>query len=267
MIGGPIIETLLLIGQRVPGRRNAPSGAPPPNAPPPSSAPSTSPDVPSGGSSADNLPSSVTLQPEALDSNAGLDPLALFDDPIFLGLISVAVIFGILILIHKIAKAQSANSENSKPLDRPSSSPRKRRRLLQSESQFEGESKASGNEFRPVSEVHVTEKTRQEITGIIAGVKSVTGAQTVTKEQLEAIREGQKEMLESSGVMDAFVEDFVSKVESEETKSGRFSKMTLEAGLIFDSEELQAPKQDQPPAAPSRAQTSYKGSKPPGDKV
>jgi hypothetical protein len=93
----------------------------------------------------------------------------------------------------------------------------------------------------PIPDMVITSKTREEITGIISKVKSVTPtAPEVSPEELKAIRENQIQKLEDSGVVEALAGNLVSKVDTDTTAQGKFSKMTLEASLIFDDEELKS---------------------------
>ena len=81
-------------------------------------------------------------------------------------------------------------------------------------------------------EVTITEKTREEMSDLIGNVKSVTREFKISKEQKVDI-----EGLRDSGVIDALSEDWVSKVSSEDSPEGKFSKMMVSAELIFEEEE------------------------------
>lgn len=84
----------------------------------------------------------------------------------------------------------------------------------------------------PRKDLVVTERTREQMKDVIAGVKSIPlpskASEPVTAEQMNDLKE--------SEVLSALAQTMISEVETEETDLGRFSKMTIEAQLIFDDE-------------------------------
>ncbi|MBN8556043.1 MAG: hypothetical protein J0L93_11410, partial [Deltaproteobacteria bacterium] len=82
-------------------------------------------------------------------------------------------------------------------------------------------------------DVKITEKMRGEIDDIFKSVKSLNNDQPVTNETGSV----NIEALKDSGVIQAFAGSMVSEVTSEEFPEGKFSKMTLEASLLFDDDE------------------------------
>jgi hypothetical protein len=80
----------------------------------------------------------------------------------------------------------------------------------------------------------ITDKTRKEITSVITGVKSLTGAQP-RPANLDA--EPPAEPIENSEVVAALAQTLVTDVSSEQTDQGKYSKMTIDASLIFDEGE------------------------------
>jgi len=81
----------------------------------------------------------------------------------------------------------------------------------------------------------ITDKTRQEITSVISGVKSITGVQPRPPD-FQSLAEA--EDFENSGVVTALAETMISNVSSEQTDQGKFSKMSLDASLVFDENDL-----------------------------
>jgi hypothetical protein len=81
-------------------------------------------------------------------------------------------------------------------------------------------------------DVKITDKTRTEMDGIFSSVKSL--AEESPKSETGSV---DIEALNTSGVIEAFAQSMVSDVTSEESKYGKFSKMTLEASLLFDDDE------------------------------
>lgn len=85
-------------------------------------------------------------------------------------------------------------------------------------------------------EVKVTQKTKEQMSGIIASVKSLGAPEATTPATPEKQAEEIK-ALQDSEVLQALAETMISEVSVEETKDGKFSKLSLEASLIFDEKE------------------------------
>ena len=82
-------------------------------------------------------------------------------------------------------------------------------------------------------DVKITEKMRDEIDGIFNSVKSLSEEQGVTSDTGSV----NIEALKDSGVIEAFAGSMVSEVTTEESPEGKFSKMTLEASLLFEEDD------------------------------
>ncbi len=83
-------------------------------------------------------------------------------------------------------------------------------------------------------ETKITEKTREEISGIFSSVKSLTGTQ-----ESPPAEEIDLEGLRQSGIVQALAQNLVTEVSVEEAQDGKFSKMTVEASLLFDDEKAE----------------------------
>jgi hypothetical protein len=84
-------------------------------------------------------------------------------------------------------------------------------------------------------EVKINEQTRANITGVVANVKSLN----LDENKISELTGGQKvdvDGLLDSGVLNAFVKDWVTEVNVEQTETGKFSKMTVDASLLFDDD-------------------------------
>jgi len=87
-------------------------------------------------------------------------------------------------------------------------------------------------------DVKVTQKTKEEMTGIISSVKSLTNS-----ELNMPIKDPKKEAEEMQGLQDsevlqALAETMISEVSTEESDKGKFSKLSLEASLLFDESDI-----------------------------
>lgn len=82
-------------------------------------------------------------------------------------------------------------------------------------------------------EVKLNEGARANITGVVANVKSLNLDEKKIDE-LTGARRVDLAGLSDSGVINALVEDWVTEVKIEQTDKGKFSKMTVDASLVFD---------------------------------
>lgn len=82
----------------------------------------------------------------------------------------------------------------------------------------------------------VTEKTRESIQNLITGVKSISREEA---EQLsEDLSEQDLEQLRESQIIHKLASTLVSEVKVEEAKEGKYSKVSLDASLFFDEEDV-----------------------------
>lgn len=87
-------------------------------------------------------------------------------------------------------------------------------------------------------ETKITDQARANITGVVANVKSLN----LDFEKIKEMTGEQKvdvEGLKDSGVINAFVQDWVTEVNIEQTQIGKFSKMTVDASLVFDEDKVE----------------------------
>lgn len=146
------------------------------------------------------------------------------------GLLGCLILAGFFWLLGR----KRAEADLDAPVFSTRASPQKKRAPESSPASAKGPVKAPAPEaFKPNTKV--TEKTKSEMTGIIANVKSLTSEQPrkmtpPTAEELQA--------LNSSEVIEAIAQTMISDVSVEEAKEGKFAKMTIEAELIFDESDL-----------------------------
>lgn len=87
-------------------------------------------------------------------------------------------------------------------------------------------------------EAVVTEKTREEMQDMFSSVRSLTGEQK--REEAwneEELDQEAREKLENSGILHSFAEALVSQVKIEESEYGKFSKMSVDASMLFEEGE------------------------------
>lgn len=99
-----------------------------------------------------------------------------------------------------------------------------------------GDQKPNAPPVAPRKDVKVSAQTRENITGIMSSVKSLSADEDRIQE-LTGSHRVDVDALEQSGVIQAFAEDLLSSVNIEETQQGKFSKMTVDASLLFDEDE------------------------------
>lgn len=105
---------------------------------------------------------------------------------------------------------------------------------VQSRRKSGSKSPKPGSSPFPKKETIVTEKTRENMTGLIGSVKSIqTSSDTGDTSKDEINSKG----LEESGLIQTMAQDMVSQVTSDGESHQKFSKMSLDASLIFDDEE------------------------------
>lgn len=93
-------------------------------------------------------------------------------------------------------------------------------------------------ELTQKKDMHITEDTRNEISGIFQSITSVQSAE-IKEEEVDV------DALHQSGVLEALAQTMISEVQTEDAKEGRFSKMTVEAALLFDESDFETPKEEE----------------------
>ena len=90
----------------------------------------------------------------------------------------------------------------------------------------------------PKKEVKITEKTREDISGIMeTGHKSITSAQP--RPDLSKVPEELGSAIQDSEVVQALAGTMLTEVSTEQTETGKFSKLSIEAGLVFEDADLE----------------------------
>jgi hypothetical protein len=85
----------------------------------------------------------------------------------------------------------------------------------------------------PRKEATVTPRMREEISELISRVRSIP--ESVQQERTDE-SEKQQQILEESGVLQALAQTLVSEVEIDQTEQGKYSKLSIDALLLFDEE-------------------------------
>ncbi len=100
-------------------------------------------------------------------------------------------------------------------------------------------------------DVKVTDQTKSEMTDLISNVKTLTGTQARPDwTEAPAVQQEQIKALESSEVLQALAQTMLSEVTTENAPEGKFSKLSLDASLVFDETDtppdLEQVKQENP---------------------
>lgn len=90
-------------------------------------------------------------------------------------------------------------------------------------------------ELKMSQETQVTERTREQIQNVVSNVKSISLEERKT---LEPSKESIEAELKDSQIIQSLADTLVSQPHTDETEAGRFSKMMVDASLIFDPEDF-----------------------------
>lgn len=92
-------------------------------------------------------------------------------------------------------------------------------------------------EHRPQKAIVITEKTRERMQSMMSSVQSLTG-EMKRPDDFQELEDEEFEKLKDSGVVRALAETLLSEVSIEQSPSGKYSKMTLDASLFFDESDV-----------------------------
>lgn len=144
---------------------------------------------------------------------------------VFWGFVALALVLAMMVSIWIYGRIQKSREEKA---------------FSTRQSQSTKQTRPVKSDTGPVAkrETKITEKTRQEMTNVITGVKSITSAQP--RPDLTPPEELQKaaEALQSSEVVSALAGTLVSEVATDQTETGKFSKLSLDGTMLFDESDL-----------------------------
>lgn len=88
---------------------------------------------------------------------------------------------------------------------------------------------------KPPPEMIVTEKTRVQMNNMLSSITAIKPIEPPPKKEEPPI---DLKALEDSAIVEALAKTMISEPQSENSQSGKFSKMTIDAVLLFDEEDL-----------------------------
>lgn len=172
---------------------------------------------------------------EHYDAESAVNRLNTF---IWAGVLALlATIGGLLLYFSLKSKAREDDVEIRR--DRSDKKKAMNRQFQQhTNAQAEAGTPKASSPAAPKKDLKLSEQARANITGVVTNVKSLNFDLEKNKE-ITGAQKVDVEALQDSGVIEAFVKDWVTEVAVEQTDTGKFSKMTVDAVLLFDEDKVQ----------------------------